>query len=81
MSTPGQTGRAGEAVTTNGHARLCRCPHPERQVDGDGVGYCAWCGGLWPEASDIALPLLLKHVAALERRVEDLHRELIGGPR
>jgi hypothetical protein len=65
---------------TDGRARFCRCPHPKRERDGDGVEFCGNCGELVPEAADVALPVLIRHVARLERQVGDLHRELIGRP-
>jgi hypothetical protein len=52
--------------------RFCRCEHPVRVVDREGIAHCDRCAELLPEASEVALPLLVRHVAALEREIRQL---------
>jgi hypothetical protein len=66
-------------MPTNGRARTCRCPRPQRLLDADGVSYCGLCEELLPDPSEAALPLLIRHIARLERQIGELHAELIGG--
>lgn len=57
-------------------ARFCRCARPTRVTDRDGVAHCERCGELLPDAAAVALPLLVRHVAALERKVAELVQEV-----
>jgi hypothetical protein len=53
-------------------ARYCRCSKPAPQIDSDGVHYCSRCGELVPEPADVVLPILIRHVADLERQIASL---------
>lgn len=61
--------------------RFCRCPRSTPAVDADGVRYCERCEELVPEPVDAMLPVLIRHVAELERRVAALDRRLNGNGR
>jgi hypothetical protein len=53
-------------------SRLCRCHHPDRQRDADGIVYCGGCGELLPDDRDELLAALVVRVDHLAREVEHL---------
>jgi hypothetical protein len=53
-------------------SRLCRCPHPDRQHDADGVAYCGTCGELVPNHRDELLAAVVIKLDKLGREVEHL---------
>ena len=58
--------------------RLCRCPRPARQRDGDGVSFCGKCGELRPDDRDELLAFLVVKVDRLgkERVVDTTFAEI-----
>ena len=53
-------------------SRLCRCSHPDRQRDADGVAYCDRCGELLPDDRDELIAFLVVKVDKLGREIEHL---------